>query len=238
MAKGDGTTKGRKVLRGDDQVEFRRKVYELAKLGNSLDDIGGVLGIHPDDASRKLRAAVVIDGLDPLDARAVAPTVADPTVTNPVEAAEVVATAALVTAGSEHDKFHGVREACRAAGMKPAFVNALIRRLGDKLSSVHQEARRISVREMTEEIERKLHMIFGYMDDVSMSQASLKDLAIATGILIEKRELLNNRPTQIIDFTSRMQVQHMLPRLVQEAKRRGITIEQVAGAVPVEVLPS
>ena len=58
-----------------------------------------------------------------------------------------------------------------------------------------------------------------------MSQASLKDLSIALGILIEKRELLNNRPTQIIDFTSRLQVQQLLPRMVQEAKRRGIEID-------------
>ena len=69
------------------------------------------------------------------------------------------------------------------------------------------------------------------MDDVSMSQASLKDLAIATGILIEKRELLNGRPTQNIDFTSRMTVHHMLPRLMEEARRRGITVDGTARVV-------
>lgn len=225
MARGDGTSRPKGISRGEAQVEFRRKVYEMAKLGNSPEEIGAVLGITGRDAIRKLHAAVVIDGLEPLDARTSAPTIADPTVSDPVGAAEVVATAALVTADSQHDQFHGVREACKAAGMKPAFVNALIRRLGDKLSGVHVEAKRLTVAEMTAEIERKLHMIFGYMDDVSMSQASLKDLAIATGILIEKRELLNNRPTQIIDFTSRLKVHQMLPRLAQEAKRRGITID-------------
>lgn len=231
MAKGDGHSRPKGVLRGAAQVELRRRVYEMAKLGNSSEEIGNVLGLSREEVARKLKTAVVVDGFEPLDARTTSPTVADPTVSDPVGAAEVAATAALVTADSEHDKFHGVREACKAAGMKPAFVNALIHRLGNKLSGVHEEAKRLTVAEMTAEIERKLFKIFGYMDDVSMSQASLKDLAIATGILIEKRELLNGRPTQNIDFTSRMTVHHMLPRLMEEAKRRGITVDVTPRAV-------
>ena len=68
-------------------------------------------------------------------------------------------------------------------------------------------------------------MNLSFMDETAMAQASLKDLSINLSVLVEKHQLLQNKPTQIIDFTSRQQLQVLLPRMVAEAKRRGIVVD-------------
>lgn len=220
-----------------ERIALRAKVHELARLGNSSLEIEKVLGLRPKQAAQMLRAAVVIDGLAPIPERAASSTFYD--AKHPAEAGELAAVVAMKDANAGPDgadRFDGLKKICQELGLKPAFANAMVRRLRNELSPVREEARRLTLTQMTEEIEKKLTAIFSYMDDVSMSQASLKDLAIATGILIEKRELLNNRPTQIIDFTSRLQVQQMLPRMMAEAKRRGIVVDVTPEVVQQPVL--
>ena len=44
----------------------------------------------------------------------------------------------------------------------------------------------------------RIERALSYLDDFAMSGASAKDLAIISGILIEKHQLLNDRPTGIM----------------------------------------
>ena len=70
----------------------------------------------------------------------------------------------------------------------------------------------------------KLHLAFSYMDDKVMAEASMRDLATAAAQLTEKLQLLEGKPTQIISDHERKQIHELLPLIIAEAQRRGLTI--------------
>ena len=65
---------------------------------------------------------------------------------------------------------------------------------------------------------------FALLEAIRISQASAKDLGYIINILIEKHQLLNNRPTQIVDANTHQQLSALVPALVEEARRRGIPL--------------
>lgn len=64
-----------------------------------------------------------------------------------------------------------------------------------------------------------------YIDDKAMAAASLKDLVAATKSIIELERLLANQPTAIVSVEHRMKIAELLPKLLTEAQRRGMTID-------------
>lgn len=142
------------------------------------------------------------------------------------KAREVIEDAETVTTAN----YAELRATLKAHGVKPGVVTALVKRLqaGDPTVAVSEREpvkRMTTSAEFIDAFQDRLSMVLGYVDEVALSQASLKDLAIAAGIFTEKVLLLKGQPTQIIDFTSRQQLQALLPRALAEAKRRGITLE-------------
>jgi hypothetical protein len=131
------------------------------------------------------------------------------------------------TVATTEEMFAQIREVLGGAGMKPAVVAALLKRL--ELET--PEARRLSPAQLLEEMEKKTSLVLSYIDEYSASTAGLKDLSIALSTLIEKQQLLKNQPTHIVDFTSRQELRVVMPALLAEAKRRGITIEGIAEKV-------
>lgn len=127
--------------------------------------------------------------------------------------------------GVEDPRLTQMRESMKQCGMKPAFIGAFIKRLKQQYSPFMTEAKRYSLAELKDKLDDKISLVLGYIDDVSTSQAGLKDLGIALNILIDKKQLLDNRPTQIIDFTTRERLPVLMPMMLAEARRRGITIE-------------
>jgi hypothetical protein len=109
--------------------------------------------------------------------------------------------------------------------MKPTLVAALIRRMKSTYAPVVTEAKRLTTKELLEGLEEKTSLVMSAIDEYAVSQAGLKDLHIALNILIEKQQLLKNQPTHIIDFHSRQQIGVLVPMMLAEAKRRGITLD-------------
>ena len=64
-----------------------------------------------------------------------------------------------------------------------------------------------------------------YLDDFVLAGASAKDLAIVTGILLDKRQVLKGEPTQRISIEERGKLEDLIPMLISEAKRRGMAID-------------
>ena len=75
------------------------------------------------------------------------------------------------------------------------------------------------------EIESVRQMLLKYMDEVAVSGASLKDIAITYGILVDKGQLLGGKPTQVFDVNMRAKLEVLMPLYLAEMKRRGITLE-------------
>jgi hypothetical protein len=205
--------------------EKRKRIYDLRSENHSWDDIAKITGYERATCEKYFRVAVTKDGLPAFESPDYGGTRAMERA-QPEAAAAVVAGLAAASALGDDEKFRALREAAKAAGMKPALVSALIKRLSvGNYSMVTQEATRLAGKQLLDALEEKTALVFQYLDEYAVSQASLKDLSIAANILIEKQQLLKNQPTQIIDFTSRQQLGVLLPAIAAEARRRGIEIE-------------
>jgi hypothetical protein len=214
-------------------IDKRRRAYDLRAEGKSWDEVGAAMGLAPASCQKLYNTAVRTDGLPRLTEISRADVDQTSLVArDPAAAAEVVVAMTESALLNENDaRFKALREACKEAGMKPGLVTALIKRMLSRGAGVLQEVRRLTLPELTAELERKTSLVMSYIDEYSVSQAGLKDLAIAANILIEKHQLLTNKPTQIIDFTARQQLGVLMPMMLAEAKRRGFDIQGTATRV-------
>ena len=137
--------------------------------------------------------------------------------------------AAMIDVGT--DPFTKVRDAIKASGFPVAAGEALLRRLRSKFANVTTEVRNLKTQEILEMMGKRIHLALEYMDDKVMAEASFRDLALGTTAMLEKRALLRGEPTQIISDHERKKLHELLPELIAEGKRRGITIEGTAQIV-------
>lgn len=125
-----------------------------------------------------------------------------------------------------------VRKIAKAEGFPHHATEQFIKRLRVNHGGFKEAVQKLGRRELVEEIGNKIALALRYMDDFSVAGMDGKDLAIMLGILIEKQQLLEGRPTAILSFEERKHLSDLLPAYVREATRRGITIDATA----VEVL--
>ena len=110
--------------------------------------------------------------------------------------------------------------AMQCAGINKGIVDAVIYR-ARSVSGMSVPIRALSDHELKNTLRLKLSQAISYIDPVTLAQAGTKDLAITTGILTEKLQLLEGKPTEI----TRSDIRHMhelIPALVEEAARRGM----------------
>lgn len=198
--------------------EKRRQIYDLRCENWSWDEIGQKMDLSDRMCMRHFDRAIKVDGLPKLS-RGRANTML---VSGRPELAAPLLEKAMDPLDAD---YKNLREYCKEVGMPASAVGALIKRLKARLAPVVAEGQRLSAKQLIETIENKMTMVLGYMDDLAMSQATLKDLSISFSVLTEKRELLAGRPTQIIDLTTRMELTKLMPLMMQEAKRRGLVID-------------
>ena len=116
-------------------------------------------------------------------------------------------------------------EIAEAAGLPKKTVNILARRLKRRWVPVADKMRVVSQKDLLMKIEDKMVQSLDYMDDVTFASAPLRDLAMCFGILHDKRQLLMGQPTQILSVTERKELNELIPDIIAEAQRRGITID-------------
>jgi hypothetical protein len=98
-------------------------------------------------------------------------------------------------------------------------------RIQAQYTHLKEGVQRLETRDLLLQLDDKIARTLHYLDDFALSQSSAKDLAIVMGILIEKRQLLKGEPTQIISTEDRSKLINIMPLLIVEAKRRGLTID-------------
>lgn len=129
------------------------------------------------------------------------------------------------------DPYQGVQDAMTASGLPAQTIAALMKRLRVKYQNVTSEVRNLQTGELSEIIGKKIHLLSLYLDDKVASEASARDLAMAMAQLTEKRQLLRGEPTAIVSDHERAKLHELLPKLIAEGQRRGITIEGNAQVV-------
>lgn len=148
---------------------------------------------------------------------------AAPDVTDPVSAAETVASA-LESAPKTPAEFRtALLRAAKAAGLSDRFASTL----ADRLNRTPQFAAsgvELATAQLIGALQDRLRLAISFMDEHVMAQASARDLVIITGVLIDKIRLLQDQPTQIVDDRTRKSLDELWPALVAEAARRGLAI--------------
>lgn len=135
-----------------------------------------------------------------------------------------------------------IRRLAKAEGFPHHATEKFLKRLRVTHANFKEAVQRLGRRELVEKLDEKIALGLHYLDDFSMSGMDGKDLAIMLGILIEKKQLMEGRPTAILSFEERRNLSELLPAFVREAQRRGITIDQTAVEVvevprPMTMLP-
>ena len=103
-------------------------------------------------------------------------------------------------------------------------LDGMLKRMKAKFPMV-RDTSTITVKQTIDEISNKIVKTLDYIDDFAISSASFRDLTIGLGVLIDKKQLLSGEPTQILSIEERRTISELMPYLVTEARRRGITID-------------
>ncbi len=134
------------------------------------------------------------------------------------------------------DPYAKITQLAEDTGLDPVVIRRMVDRMRAQHQPVISELKAVKTQELTEIIEDRMWRALQYMDDYSMSRATVKDLAIAFGILGDKRQLLKGEPTHIISHNERLNLNALAPLLIKEMQRRGI--ESFAEADYVEIGPA
>ncbi len=139
----------------------------------------------------------------------------------PVEMTNPEAAAAAIDAAT--DPFSTIRKAAEIAGLPKTTTRQLIQRLKTRYQPLHAELTKLKTTEVIELLDDRIQRALKYLDDLAMGGASAKDLAIISGILIEKSQLLKGEATVIMTTNEDRKNRHDLHKeLIKESLRRGM----------------
>jgi DNA-binding Lrp family transcriptional regulator len=129
------------------------------------------------------------------------------------------------------DPFKRITEAAKDAGLKPEVINGLVRRMKTRYLGVTEQMRAIKTQDIIHKLDERIGHALNFVDEYVMADANFRDLAMGISVLIEKRQLLKGEPTAIISNLDREKLQALLPMIVKEIHRRGLTIDSTATVV-------
>ncbi len=123
-------------------------------------------------------------------------------------------------------------EKFKAAGIKCGFdsdtMERLIARFQGGLLSAKGRVKLDDV-ELLAVIDDRLSQVFAYLDDHTLSKMDGRNLMVAAGILIDKRQLLSDRPTAITKYEDMRKLDEVIEDAMAELKRRGKLIDVTPG---------
>ncbi len=133
----------------------------------------------------------------------------------------------LATAASPEDflKFKAAGIAC---GFDSDTMERLIVRFQGGLLSAKGRVKLDDV-ELLAVIDDRLSRVLAYLDDHALSKMDGRNLMVAAGILIDKRQLLNDRPTAITQYSDMKKLDEVMADALAELKRRGKIIDVTPG---------
>ena len=146
-------------------------------------------------------------------------------VKNPDVVAAAIEAASDPLSKSKAEAIDKVNQMLKAAGIPGRVSKALMRRMSVKYADVVTVKKQLTQSEILKQLDENISLCNEYIDDAVMSSATLKDLAYAKGIFLEKRQLLRGEPTQIISDAERKQLMELFPKVIAEGRRRGLLIE-------------
>ena len=209
----------------------QRMAYDLRSKGMTWEAIGAQMGTVAQTARNHVLGAVK-RGLRPIltekmFVRRLAPNPGEPRRIERMKAGEGM---------FEGDKRDGAPpefdprafiEMAASAGIPPRVAGALARRIEAAYGPVRSEIKKLTLAEQVTATTAAAQLVLAHIDEVSIAGMNAKDLAIAYGVLVDKALVLGGKPNVVVDFNVRSRIEILMPAMLAEAARRGITVEGV-----------
>lgn len=110
----------------------------------------------------------------------------------------------------------------KRCGMSKQSAHAVVNRLRTRYMPVLQEVEKVSTKSILKQMDEALPLLLAKMKDTDLiNNSALREIAVAVGVLVEKRQLLRGEPTQIMTLEERKSMKELGPALISEMKRRG-----------------
>ena len=121
-----------------------------------------------------------------------------------------------------------VTQLARDVGLPTGTADALVKRLETRYLPLTNAVEKVTTKTIKRDIETALPKLLKRLaDDDLIKAANLRDISVATNILIDKRQLLMGEPTQILTVEERRTLNEITPALVQEMARRNMPVLDV-----------
>ncbi len=127
------------------------------------------------------------------------------------------------------DDFEKFKAAGIKCGLDSDIMERLIARCQGGLLSAKGRVKLDDV-ELLAVIDDRLSRVLAYLDDHTLSKMDGQNLMVAAGILIDKRQLLNDKPTAITQYSDMAKLDDVLEEVSAELRRRGKIIDVTPGA--------
>ena len=124
-------------------------------------------------------------------------------------------------------------ERFKAAGIACGYDSNTMDRLAARCQGKTLSARgrvRLDDVELLAVIDDRLERVLDYLDDHALSKMDGRNLMVAAGILIDKRQILKGEPTAITKIEDMRKLDEFLAQAVEELARRGEVIDITPGA--------
>jgi hypothetical protein len=138
--------------------------------------------------------------------------------TDPEKAAEMID---VVT----NPLLDNLAEACRESGLPDQLTNALMKRMQMYYQPVDRELKRVKTDVLVREFENLGLRAIQSITDGDLEALDAYKRTLVGAIAIDKRELLDGRPTERISVEDRRALPELMGELLREAERRGLIRE-------------
>jgi len=207
----------------------QQAIYDMRLAKRPVADVAAALDISPNVVAKQIsvinQKLGIVKGI-PKQLRADVESKASP---------EMIA--ATIDTITEPAALIKIKDAYKECGLSENVSEKLIKRLKAKYYSAITATRNLKASEIAELFSQKIDLAARYMDDKTAAEASFRDLALAASAMAEKRQLLRGEATVIVSDLERKKLLELLPLLITEGKRRGITVEGSATTVVVDNIP-
>jgi DNA-binding CsgD family transcriptional regulator len=199
----------------------QQATFDLKEQGKTREEIAGIMGVSVNVVRKNLVVCYRKLGISP--GKGHGSTAIE--YRKPEVAAAAIEAAADPVAKTQREAIERVNAALLASGIPEKVSEAMVKRMRVKYAGAVTVKKQVTTQELVKSLEENLYLIDSYIDDKVVSEASLRDLAMAKAALIEKRQLLRGEPTQILSDLERKKLNELLPLAIAEAQRRGLTVE-------------
>jgi len=131
-------------------------------------------------------------------------------------------TAAMIDLAT-NPAIRSVQAACKDAGLPYDTTRNLVKRLDRDLQPVARELKRVKTDSLVREFENVGLAALQSITQEDLEKASAYQRILIAAISIDKRELLDGRPTERMSVEDRRQIPELMTALLVEAERRGLT---------------